>query len=72
MHHSTLGLIVIKKKNALHEERRAIEGGHARGRESENRLRALVGVVCNLQGYLAYKKQPSPQEHHRVIGIVLL
>ena len=35
-------------------------------------------LVCNppdverIQGYLAHKKQPPPQGHHRALGLVLL
>ena len=25
-----------------------------------------------IQGYLSHKKQPSPEDHHRTLGIVLL
>ena len=33
---------------------------------------SLVGGACNLQGYLAHKQHPPPQNRHRSLGMGLL
>ena len=61
LYHSTLGLRVIKKK------RRSLL-------DTEKALAQVLQVHgrSRVQGYLAHKKQPPPQGHHRALGIILL
>ena len=41
-------------------------------RNDSNAKPKLGAETLRLQGYLAHKKQPLPQDHRRALGIVLL